>query len=534
MLPAVVPDMAAGASAPPSGGPPDAGHVAKGGKAFAAMVDDQVGSSDAAPSATAKRGTAGAGAPVQRHGRTHAAVDPLEIAEKWLLRTPSGAVVPAAADSTAAADTTAGTDDDGAQWWDVPADALVSKPAPVVVIPTAGWQLQTVHIPVPGDENADGAAASRTGVDGSATVPFDPARPVTRFNTARALARLGGPGFAKAAAMRAAGDDAGMATPADAMTQAAAAAAPATALQAELPAPSVDTAAQATANARKNGPTIDPQAARAITAALESTAAAAAPGADESAPTAAGASANANAPAAAAVTAAPAAGPKAPSAAEAASRRSESPLPVVQFADAAGNGAHGDAQDASRQEQHGGSTSARLAAAVASVSEAPAGAVHHDAVPAFAIPSTTAPAPVDVPAVADASAMASGPSIAQDNLDRVVQAMQVNTRAGVMEATVRLRPDYLGDVTINLKVDGSGVSAVVHAETPAVRQWLESHEQTIRSGLAEHGLELERFVVDPNGQQHAQRDARQDAEEQRRVWRRRQSVAAAQRFEITV
>jgi flagellar hook-length control protein FliK len=104
-----------------------------------------------------------------------------------------------------------------------------------------------------------------------------------------------------------------------------------------------------------------------------------------------------------------------------------------------------------------------------------------------------------------------------------------------MEATVRLRPEYLGDVTINLKVDGSGVSAVVHADTPAVRQWLESNEQTIRSGLAEHGLELERFVVDPNGQQHAQRDAQQDAaEQQRRVWRRRQSVAAAQRFEITV
>jgi flagellar hook-length control protein FliK len=227
-----------------------------------------------------------------------------------------------------------------------------------------------------------------------------------------------------------------------------------------------------------------------------------------------------------------------PGAAAAAARRSEAPAPIVPFADAASTGGHGDAQDASSQEQHGGSASARLAAAVASVSEVPASAAHHEAAPAFTIPGASAApaaAAADVPAVADAAAVASDSSIAPDNLDRLVQAMQVNTRAGVMEATVRLRPEYLGDVTINHKVEGRGVSAVVHAETPAVRQWLESNEQTIRSGLAEHGLELERFVVDPNGQQNAQqRDAQQDAQEQRRAWRRRQAITAAQRFEITV
>jgi flagellar hook-length control protein FliK len=125
------------------------------------------------------------------------------------------------------------------------------------------------------------------------------------------------------------------------------------------------------------------------------------------------------------------------------------------------------------------------------------------------------------------------PSIDPSNVDRIVQAIQVNTKSGVMEATVRLRPEYLGDVTIQVRVDGGGVSAVVHAESAGVRQWLESQEHTIRTGLAEHGLDLERFVVDPDTQQDARQNAQQDAEQQRRQFLRRQAAAAAQRFEIT-
>ena len=102
-----------------------------------------------------------------------------------------------------------------------------------------------------------------------------------------------------------------------------------------------------------------------------------------------------------------------------------------------------------------------------------------------------------------------------------------------MEATVRLRPEYLGEVTIQLRVDGSGVSAIVRAESAGVRQWLQSQEQSIRGGLAEHGLELSRFVVDPDDRQQTQRDAQQEAEEQRKTMiRRRQAAALAQRFEI--
>jgi flagellar hook-length control protein FliK len=117
-----------------------------------------------------------------------------------------------------------------------------------------------------------------------------------------------------------------------------------------------------------------------------------------------------------------------------------------------------------------------------------------------------------------------------ENIGRLVQAMRVNARPGAWEATVRLNPEHLGDVTIALRVDRNSVSAVVNAEASGVRQWLESQEQAVRSGMAEHGLQLERFVVQRDGQ-------RKDAQPQEQESRRRppkRATPAAERFEVVV
>jgi flagellar hook-length control protein FliK len=226
---------------------------------------------------------------------------------------------------------------------------------------------------------------------------------------------------------------------------------------------------------------------------------------------------------------------------EAAARRSDmAAIPSIRFADIADTdaGAQGNLEDPPRDQHQQPSASAMtrlMSGVVSAAGDAHAGTQPHAVAPAFSVPTT--PAASATPAVTPTETAAPANAAAPDaqNIDRLVQSMHVNAKSGVMEATVRLRPDYLGDVTIELRVDGTGVSAVVRAESASVRQWLESHEQTIRSGLAEHGLELTRFIVDPDGQPQSQQDTQPDRDEQRRAaFRRRQQEGSSQRFEITV
>jgi flagellar hook-length control protein FliK len=204
-----------------------------------------------------------------------------------------------------------------------------------------------------------------------------------------------------------------------------------------------------------------------------------------------------------------------------------SDLPFSTDRDASGSGNH----DEDARGRQASAMSARLAAAVASTSES---ATSHaaGASPVFAIPaiqptpSQPVTASVEIPSGA-------APTLPAENVERLVQTMHVNVKAGVMEATVKLRPEYLGEVTIQLRVDGSNVTAVVQTDAPGVRQWLESQEQTIRNGLAAHGLDLERLIVNPDGERQQQaHDETEANESRRRAYRRRQQ--SAERFEITV
>jgi flagellar hook-length control protein FliK len=117
------------------------------------------------------------------------------------------------------------------------------------------------------------------------------------------------------------------------------------------------------------------------------------------------------------------------------------------------------------------------------------------------------------------------------NLQRMVQTMRVMVRETVSQATVRLRPEHLGEVTIDVRVDGKSVSAVIHSESANVREWMQGQESSLRNGLSEHGLHLEKLQV--------QRDGRQDGREgqqqpERRKARARQHDNAQGTFEITV
>jgi flagellar hook-length control protein FliK len=177
----------------------------------------------------------------------------------------------------------------------------------------------------------------------------------------------------------------------------------------------------------------------------------------------------------------------------------------------------------------------RFAAALAQVTSAGTEDGGRAAGP-VAAPVAPAAAPATAPAHAAAATAAAAPQTAgqtpeAESLGRLVQAMRVVSRPGAWEANVRLKPEHLGDVNIAVRVERNTVSAVVNAEAAGVRQWLESQEQAVRSGMAEHGLHLERFVVQRDGQR---RDAEPQQQQESPRHRNRRPAATTERFEIVV
>ena len=188
----------------------------------------------------------------------------------------------------------------------------------------------------------------------------------------------------------------------------------------------------------------------------------------------------------------------------------------------------GDAQSF-EQDARRSPAAQRLAAALSMT--APSGA-HESAngpAPVFSLPGqpAVAPAPIAAPV---AVVPAAPTEVDAENVQTLVQAMRVTAKAGGWEATVRLKPEHLGEVTIALRVDGKNVSAIVQAESAGVRQWLMSQEDAVRSGMSEHGLQLDRFTVSKDGQRREAEE--QQPQQQRR--RPRENGQATQRFEIVV
>jgi hypothetical protein len=80
----------------------------------------------------------------------------------------------------------------------------------------------------------------------------------------------------------------------------------------------------------------------------------------------------------------------------------------------------------------------------------------------------------------------------------IVQTMRLQMRDGIGIAVVHLEPDYLGAVSIALRVENGVVTASFHAENPQVRAWTEANEPLLRESLAAQGLTLDRLVVTDN------------------------------------
>jgi hypothetical protein len=119
------------------------------------------------------------------------------------------------------------------------------------------------------------------------------------------------------------------------------------------------------------------------------------------------------------------------------------------------------------------------------------------------------------------------------NLQAMVRTVRLFTASsGASEARLNLEPEHLGPVALTVRFEQGTVSAYFRAETPAAQRWIETHQQELRSGLRDQGLEVKEIVVttDPD----ARRERRQDAAPARPNRPRRAPAADAPRFEVLV
>ncbi len=122
---------------------------------------------------------------------------------------------------------------------------------------------------------------------------------------------------------------------------------------------------------------------------------------------------------------------------------------------------------------------------------------------------------------------------------QVVHSIRLQAMAGGGEAQVRLRPDYLGELTVAVKVERGVVSASLHAETPAVRQFIEANEASLRQALAEHGLHLDKLTIldeapQPKSADQERRGQAREEQPRQQSPRRPRPEAESATFEVVV
>jgi hypothetical protein len=123
--------------------------------------------------------------------------------------------------------------------------------------------------------------------------------------------------------------------------------------------------------------------------------------------------------------------------------------------------------------------------------------------------------------VGDSTPAPPEPTSGGEPLDQaIVKSLKLQWNQGAGEAKLRLQPEFLGDLSVSLRVIGASVTAVLRSDSPAVREWIQAHQGDLRRALEEAGLSLDRLVVDEDGdpqeqQGHPAQDGRRQPNRQK-------------------
>jgi flagellar hook-length control protein FliK len=198
---------------------------------------------------------------------------------------------------------------------------------------------------------------------------------------------------------------------------------------------------------------------------------------------------------------------------------------------------HASNGDAPREHDRSSSEPAFAAAATARTMAAARVDVQPPAVAAPAL-AHAAPAPLVMNTIGASTTWVTPPAdsaLPPDTAAQLVQSIRMLSREGVGDAQIRLQPEHFGEVSIAIRVEDGQVSARLQAESPAVRDWLQSNQQWLRHNLAEQHLTLDRLEVSDVPSEPRQSDRRgtdERAPQDQRPPRRPRSNDTTQRFEV--
>jgi flagellar hook-length control protein FliK len=122
----------------------------------------------------------------------------------------------------------------------------------------------------------------------------------------------------------------------------------------------------------------------------------------------------------------------------------------------------------------------------------------------------------------------------KDVVSSIVQSMRLQLRDGVGTAVVHLEPDYLGAVSISLRVENGVVTASLHAENPQVRGWMEANASLLRESLSGQGLSLDRLLITDERIADERSSGRRQQQEQEQHARQRPRRDESTTFEVVV
>jgi flagellar hook-length control protein FliK len=129
------------------------------------------------------------------------------------------------------------------------------------------------------------------------------------------------------------------------------------------------------------------------------------------------------------------------------------------------------------------------------------------------------------------------PALQPDLTSQIVQAIRLQWGPDGGDVRLRLQPQYLGELTVSLKVEHGSVTAHLETSSPEVRKWIEANEGMLRHGLAAHELRLDRLVVTEQESTPSSADSREHGESEGRPAprrRRRHDDEDGTTFEVVV
>ncbi len=92
-------------------------------------------------------------------------------------------------------------------------------------------------------------------------------------------------------------------------------------------------------------------------------------------------------------------------------------------------------------------------------------------------------------------AVAQDKDLQPDVIRQIVQRMSMQTQGGQSKMVIHLKPEYLGDVHMQVLTQNHQVTVRMTADSLAVKEIVEQNIQHLRTELQQHGLQIQKFDV---------------------------------------